>query len=59
MEFFPHLAAITIAGMHPFPAIGYGLMVSLALHLIVNPFTKSEPEAHLERIFGKRWAGRM
>jgi Na+/proline symporter len=44
---------ITLGGMHPFPAIGYGLMVSLGLHLIVNPFTKPEPEEHLNRIFGK------
>jgi len=44
---------ITVCGMHPFPAIGYGLIVSLGLHLIVNPFTKPELEAHLERIFGK------
>ena len=47
---------ITIGGMHPFPAIGYGLIVSLGLHLIVNPFTKPEPEEHLNRVFGKRRA---
>lgn len=44
---------ITVGGMHLFPAIGYGLIVSLGLHLIVNPFTKPEPEEHLNRIFGK------
>jgi Na+/proline symporter len=47
---------ITLGGMHPFPAIGYGLIVSLGLHLIVNPLTKPEPEEHLNRIFGKRRA---
>jgi sodium/proline symporter len=44
---------ITVGGMHLFPAIGYGLIVSLGLHLIVNPVTKPEPEEHLNRIFGK------
>jgi Na+/proline symporter len=44
---------ITLGGMHPFPAIGYGLIVSIGLHLVVNPFTKPEPEEHLNRIFGK------
>jgi Na+/proline symporter len=45
---------LTIGGMHPFPAIGCGLIVSLGLHLLVNPFTKPEPEEHLNRIFGRR-----
>jgi len=45
---------ITIGSMHLFPAIGYGLIVSLGLHLILNPLTKPEPEEHLNRIFGKR-----
>jgi Asp-tRNA(Asn)/Glu-tRNA(Gln) amidotransferase A subunit family amidase len=42
-----------LGGMHPFPAIGYGLIVSIGLHVIINPFTKPESEEHLNRIFGK------
>ncbi len=48
-----YIYLITLGGMHPFPAIGYGLIVSIGLHLVVNPFTKPEPQEHLDRIFGK------
>jgi Na+/proline symporter len=44
---------ITLGGMHPFPAIGYGLIVSLGLLLVLTPLTKPESEEHLNRIFGK------
>jgi hypothetical protein len=51
-----YIYLITIGRTHPFPAVSYGLIVSLGLHLIVNPFTKPEPEEHLNRIFGKSQA---
>jgi len=44
---------ITLGGMHPFPAIGYGLIVSLGLLLVLTPLTEPESEEHLNKIFGK------